>query len=164
VLAVALLAWMTIFAIMLERMFAPIRDIAREHPERVATDWAPGYFSVTIDGPAPDLLPDPMLLAPLVTIVGITVLLLAAAVVRRLHDSGRSGAWGFLPLLFLVTGFLATPVMFRDSLTAESAFDPLPWLLLHNMLYLASLGILVAMLASRGMPGPNHYGPEPAAD
>lgn len=40
--------------------------------------------------------------AYLAVTIGLAIALYAAAVVRRLHDRGRSGAWGLMPLPFLL--------------------------------------------------------------
>src|SRR3569832_1282971 len=102
-----------------------------------------------------------MFLGPLSIILGLAILLpQLAAVVRRLHDTGRSGWWllGFYGYLFgAVFLFVAT-----FGLTARPQFD-------------ASSGVLVAVLALGGLAyliwlneltlldgtnGPNEYGPD----
>lgn len=96
----------------------------------------------------------------------LAVLLLAAAVTRRLHDSGRSGAWGLLPLPFLLGG-LVLMQRFIDSLppsgAASAPFDQgtFMMMMLANFLYLGCLVLLIVFLALAGTPGENGYGPPP---
>jgi uncharacterized membrane protein YhaH (DUF805 family) len=159
VLGLALLAWMIAFSLLLEGAFPRLQRFARENPELVA-ESARGDLSVRSDYPG--LLLDPArFLLPMMMIFAIIVLLLAAAIVRRLHDRNRSGAWGLLPLPFLLIGLAAMPAMFGDDAGTRLAL--LPWLFLSNVAYLASLGILVAMLVRKGNPGANRYGPDPDA-
>ena len=88
------------------------------------------------------------------------ILLLAAAVVRRLHDRGLSGAWGLLPLPFLGFAFfamhrasLAVPTGEPDSLFG-TAFA-------SGVLYNISLIVLIVLLAGRGDETENRFGPAP---
>src|SRR6185312_12908248 len=53
----------------------------------------------------PELLPDfSGLAAPMMAMQIVLVLLLAAAVTRRLHDRDRTGLWGLMPLPFMAIG------------------------------------------------------------
>ena len=102
------------------------------------------------------------ILQPLILICALAVFLLAAAVVRRLHDRNRSGLWGAIPLVFLVTGFALMPRLFRNFASAEVAdFTLFFALFANNLLYLLSLVVLVVLLIGRGTRGPNRYGPDP---
>jgi uncharacterized membrane protein YhaH (DUF805 family) len=101
-------------------------------------------------------------LGPLSAIVALALLLPQfAAVVRRLHDTGRSGWWllGFYGYVFAaVILFLAT-----FGMTARPQFDGLSGILvavlgLGGLAYLIWLFVLTLL---DGTNGPNEYGPDP---
>lgn len=81
----------------------------------------------------------------------IVAAVLAAAVTRRLHDRGHSGAWAFPPLVLLLGGMgLMTPLFAAAGQTPE----PPPALFLVTfgviVLYFIALGLLVLQLALPG--------------
>lgn len=145
-------------------LFTRIMRHALEHPERTRVESGPGHFSVEILGSAPELAPIieyAMGISGIVTAVAI--LLLSAAVARRLHDCDRSGYWGLLPLPFLVAGLALMP---KAVAGMSSAGEPdLGWLaglFANNLAHLGALGWLIYLLAGAGTPGPNRFGPPPA--
>ncbi|WP_241217854.1 DUF805 domain-containing protein [Sphingomonas sp. 2R-10] len=148
-------------------VFGIVRNMAAfaaAHPDRATVTSGPGQYSVQIDGPVPpELMLEPMRgFMPVVAIVALlSVLLLAAAVVRRLHDSGRRGWWGLLPLPFLATGLIAMIVVFGRVGFSPAEPDVVPFvvLFLNNILYLAALALLVVQLCRPSDPGPNRFGP-----
>jgi uncharacterized membrane protein YhaH (DUF805 family) len=79
-----------------------------------------------------------------------TVLLLAASVARRLHDTGRSGAWGLMPLPFIIYAMVMMPRLFGASDIADGLFFSV---FINNFLYLASLLLLVVLLAKPSKSG-----------
>ena len=89
---------------------------------------------------------DGFLVASLLIFVAL-IGLLAAAISRRLHDTGRSALWGFLPLPFaaysgamffqIFAQFRTGPPDVRLSLTVFAS----------NAFYLAAVGCLVVLLA-----------------
>ena len=85
--------------------------------------------------------------------------LLAAAVTRRLHDRGRSGHWGLMPIPFIVISLFAMARLFA-AFTNDPEVDVRLFLVVFvsNLLYLATLGLLVVLLAGASTPGPNRYG------
>ncbi|MBR0552244.1 DUF805 domain-containing protein [Stakelama marina] len=88
------------------------------------------------------------------------VALLAAAVTRRLHDSGRSGLWGLAPLPFLLFGLLAMSKIFHGFQNGgEPGTTALVAIFVNNIVYLAMLGLLIFFLAKPGTRGDNRYGP-----
>lgn len=94
-----------------------------------------------------------------------TVALLAAAVTRRLHDGGRRGWWGLPPVIFLIVGLTLFPRLFQSTLTGEmtpASMKLFGLIFINNLLYLASLGLLIFLLARESQPGENRFGP-PAA-
>jgi uncharacterized membrane protein YhaH (DUF805 family) len=97
--------------------------------------------------------------------VAATVVLLAAAVARRLHDRNRRGYWGLLPLPFLAAGLALMPGIFERAAAGREIPDPRLFLalVLNNLVYLAALGFLIVLLAGPGTTGPNRFGPPPPA-
>ena len=88
----------------------------------------------------------------------VVIVLLAAAVVRRLHDRGLGGAWGLLPLPFLALAFFE---MHREFLAFEaqepdSAFNTA---FASGALYDISLIVLIVLLAGRSDEDANRFGP-----
>ena len=98
------------------------------------------------------------LVAYLCATTGLTVVLYAAAVVRRLHDRGLSGLWGLMPLPFTFYLSIQVPRMF-DSIARGGQPDPGAFVsvALVNLLYWIALGALVVLLAGAGDAGPNRY-------
>jgi uncharacterized membrane protein YhaH (DUF805 family) len=139
-----------------------------EHPDQVTVEQSPGHYSVQFHGFYPELMPDLRLLfVPMAIGNVLGVLLLAAAVVRRLHDRGKSGFLGLLPLPFLAAGMILMPIAFDRFGASMSGKNPEPdvslifWLFANNLLFLAGLVILIVELASGGTRGPNRFGPDP---
>jgi uncharacterized membrane protein YhaH (DUF805 family) len=92
----------------------------------------------------------------------LAVLLLAAAVTRRLHDRGRRGWWGLAPLPFLVVGMTVFPRLFKTTLAGEMTPDSMRLfglMFANNLLYLGSLGLLIFLLAGASQPNANRFGP-----
>ena len=132
----------------------------------------PGSYSVQIDAGHPEA-PIPNF-APFVIgfpiMVLIAVLLLAAAVTRRLHDRNMAGFWGLMPVPFLAFAMTMMPIL-MNSLMAdpEPRLDLFGMLFVNNIVYMITLVTLVIILAQKGTPGPNRYGaptvmPEPVND
>ncbi len=137
---------------------------AQDHPDRTTVSSGPGYYSMQIDGPVPtEMMMEPMRwFVPVVAIVTLlSILMLAASVVRRLHDAGRSGRWGLLPLPFVATGIIAFWRLFDRFSQPGVAPDMAPFLLLfgNNVAYLVALVVLVVQLCRPSDPGPNRFGP-----
>ncbi len=101
-------------------------------------------------------------IAALAVFTGFILLLLAAAVTRRLHDRDRTGLWGLLPLPFLAATFALAQ---RKHAPLRTLFDADPGftsvLLLSGLLYLASFLFLIVLLGGEGTTGPNRFGPDP---
>jgi uncharacterized membrane protein YhaH (DUF805 family) len=101
--------------------FARINRFAMEHPDQATVAVGPGSYSVTIHGDHPELIPD---LTVFMFVVGasaaVFIVLVAAAVARRLHDCGRSGFWGLAPLPLLPSGFVIFSTMFNQFRTQTS--------------------------------------------
>lgn len=120
------------------------------------------YPATPFEG-APDLVP---LLSHMIllgsAITGLTILLLAAAVTRRLHDCDRRAYWGLLPLPFVA----AAAILTRKAIAGMAALDkpdmgPFMGVFLNNLVYLCALGWLIYLLVAPGTPGSNRFGPPP---
>jgi uncharacterized membrane protein YhaH (DUF805 family) len=142
--------------------FAGVERIARENPELVTRSVGPGHYSVRVEGHHPELVPA---LLPFITLAAafgvIAILLLGAALTRRLHDSGRTGLWALLPIPFLLAGFWLMPQLFRSWATVPD-FQLFFLLFANNVVYLATIALLVFFTTRNGTPGPNRYGPPSA--
>jgi uncharacterized membrane protein YhaH (DUF805 family) len=163
VLALAFVVMCAPFVIELNKTFQAINSFAAEHPELTTVHRGPGQVSIQIEGSHPELTPD---FAYLVNTIGLVaagaVALLAAAVARRLHDTGRSGLWGLIPLPFLAFGIFGLAALIDRFMTDGPIMPLFAGLMLNNMVYLLSLAGLVWMLGSAGTPGSNRFGPAPA--
>ncbi|HEY0414037.1 MAG TPA: DUF805 domain-containing protein [Allosphingosinicella sp.] len=138
---------------------ARMQRFAAVHPELTTVESGPGHYSISIEGYHPELMPDMGRLGSgFALIVLATVLLLAAAVTRRLHDRDRRGWWGALPVPFLAFGVIAMPRV----MTGFQA-RPMPdmrlffALFLNNMIYFGALVLVVVLLAGPGTGGPNRF-------
>ncbi|WP_292036578.1 MULTISPECIES: DUF805 domain-containing protein [unclassified Brevundimonas] len=165
-LVVAVLLYVGMAAAMIPTMSGVFEEAARyaaENPEQVTVTAGPGHYSVQIHDPEAQLMPDMSgLFWAVRTVFVVAGVLLAAAVTRRLHDTGRAGWWGLPPLLFAAIASILFPtVMEQMTQSEEVAVAPFLLLLANNMLYLASLIGLIVLLCLKGASGPNRYGPEP---
>ncbi|MNC41138.1 hypothetical protein D3C75_898900 [compost metagenome] len=143
-------------------MFGEAARFAAENPDKATVVAGPGQYSVQIHDPEGLAMPDfgPFFWAMRLAVVAVAVLL-AAAVTRRLHDTGRAGWWGLPPLIFLIAGLALFPRMMATMMQSdEAAMGPFFLLFANNVLYMASLVGLIILLALRGTAGPNRYGPE----
>jgi len=161
--AVAMVAsWIAMVPLMSD-MMAKASRLAMEDPSAVTTTVGPGSYSVRIEAGPPEVMPD---LGPFFVVMDVMVLalvvLLAAAVCRRLHDSGLRGWFGLMPLPFLATGFAVFPKLMRQFATSSDPDMALFGLMFaNNIAYLAAVGGLVLLLVRVGTPGENRFGPPP---
>lgn len=165
-LVVAVLLYVGMATAMIPTMSGVFEEAARyaaENPEQVTVTAGPGHYSVQIHDPEAQLMPDMSGLFWAVRMVFVAAgVLLAAAVTRRLHDTGRAGWWGLPPLLFAAIASILFPTVMEQMMQSEEvAVAPFLLLLANNMLYLASLIGLIVLLCLKGASGPNRYGPEP---
>jgi len=136
--------------------FGRMQQFAAEHPDQATVTSGPGTYSISIQGNHPELFPDLSGFFSLMEIgIAIAVILLAAAVSRRLHDRGRSALWGILPLPFLSFSLVAMAKILASNPPDLRLFAAV---FVNNIIYLASLLFLVIHLASGGTRGPNRYG------
>lgn len=153
-MAVGMLLWMPIMYDMFGRM---ARYLA-EHPEGLPEPSYPGAPMLP-----PELMPDLSILGlPMAVVSLLFALLLAASVVRRLHDRDKSGWWGLMPVPFMAYGQIMGPEAAAMMMSGGMPNSPAMLLvMLNNLLYWIAAIILIVMLAQAGTSGPNGYGPEP---
>lgn len=151
-------------------MMAPFENLQRlalEQQMRAETMSDSGSPAAEIPPPLPaDIFPD---MTSFFWVCGILAVLLiafmAAAVTRRLHDTGRSGFWGLVPLPFLATGFLLFPKLFAAAVdqAPEMPSDEITrWMLMlfaNNLIYILLVITLIVFLALPERDEDNRYGP-----
>lgn len=85
-----------------------------------------------------------------------------AVAFKRLHDRSMPGWWIFVPSIPTILGAILVGAGFA---TSDGADGSMTTLLLGGLLllvgFVASLWIIFGVLARRGVPGPNEYGPDP---
>jgi len=165
-LAVVVLLYVGAAAAMIPVMSSMFQEAARyaaANPEQVTVSAGPGHYAVQIQDPESQLMPDMSALFWAMRLVFVASgFLLAAAVTRRLHDTGRSGWWGLPPLVFAAIFTTLFPrVMAGFMQSDETAIGPFFLLFASNILYIVSLIGLIVLLALKGAAGPNRYGAEP---
>lgn len=162
VTALTFIAMSAPLVIEINKTFAGLEQYAAEHPERATVTQGPGHYSIQVEGSVPGAMPD---FGFLITVTGAVMLgavvLLAAAVARRLHDTGRAGYWGLLPLPFMAFGLFGFGHLLQQFMTDEPDLRLFAGLFLNNMLYLLALAGLVWLLCGVGTPGSNRFGPAP---
>jgi len=147
--------------------FDRIERFAREHPDQVTRTVGPGSYSVEVHGYHPELMPDFSLFIDITMVVtGVVVFLLAAAVARRLHDSGRSGWWGMMPLPFLSGTYWGLSRLFALGPALSNSPDTPPagffevfgLTMIGDLGYLGTLILLIVFCCMPTQPGDNRYG------
>lgn len=142
-------------------VFADAAAYAKAHSESVTVTTGPGHYSVQYHDMPPEAvgLPDFQLMTRGIGgIAAVAVILLAAAVTRRLHDTGRAGWWGLPPAVLLLVGMAIFPMTMQQFINDEG-FDLFLLQIATNALYVLSLMALIVLLVLDGTKGPNRYGP-----
>jgi uncharacterized membrane protein YhaH (DUF805 family) len=150
---VAIALFVPVMVDMMDRLMTYVRD----HPEGLPKP---------LPGQPPTLPPELMphlesLVVPGMIIGVVTFVLLFAAVVRRLHDRGRSGWWVALPLPFELIALASAPYTLRHlgDFAANPRFTPL--LALNGLASWVAFIVLVVMLVGESERGPNRFGSDP---
>lgn len=155
VLGITMAAGMIIFVPVMMRAMHAMQDYAAQHPEQATVTSGPGQYSVSIKGFPPELIPSGPLILFVTVTFGLAILLYAAAVVRRLHDCGRPGVWGLMPLPFIIYSSAQILRMFAAPTEPDMI---LFWSVgVSHLLYLATLIWLIVLLAAPSEPAPNRY-------
>lgn len=107
--------------------------------------------------------------------MAVHVIPLAAAIVRRLHDTGRTGFWILMPLPFGVFGLYAMDRLFSrlpalmEIETHAREVDPVILSFIGEIFmavgvalaWLAALIVLIILLCGRSKPQADRFGPPP---
>lgn len=139
------------------------REFALANPDKATIETGPGTYSITIHDSDFDPMPERNLLLGGTLAIGIVaILVFAAAVVRRLHDLGKSGWWGTVPAILFIVSSVSMAQMFGSDLQDFDLQSFIGvWLL--TMLYILSLSILGLACAFRGQAETNRFGPPPGS-
>jgi uncharacterized membrane protein YhaH (DUF805 family) len=157
-IAAGMILWVPVMA----DMFVRLQRYLIEHPEGLPTggDKYPGATALP-----PELMPDfSAMVGPMAVVNLLFVMLLAAALVRRLHDRAKSGWWALLPVPFMIYSQIQGP---QAATMMIGGHPPNPSIMLpaalSSLFYWIAFVTLVVLLVGDGTAGPNRYGPEPAA-
>lgn len=81
----------------------------------------------TTTGEISSVPPAAIVLYILMIVFGLAILVpMLAVIVRRLHDTGRSGWWYFIALVPFVGGLILLFFMIQDSQAGDNAYGPNP--------------------------------------
>lgn len=149
VFAILMVVAGTMFFRMMAGSMRAMRVYVARHPDQVIVSSGPGQYSISVHGNPPGIMPPASALAMYLGVTfGLAILLYAAAVVRRLHDRGKSGLWGLMPLPFILYSSIQMPRFFgsmgRNGPPDMTLFFSV---FLGNLFYIATLVALVVLLA-----------------
>lgn len=100
-----------------------------------------------------------------ICLVGFLLFLvpLCGAVVRRLHDTNRSGFWALPTAVLLFLGFAGFWFVFNEILSGGGhQIPPLFFaMFINNIVYLGTLVMLIVFCVQDGTVGPNRFGEDP---
>ena len=116
VIVIAHVVFVMAFVPVVQNIVSEMADYVRAHPDQGTITQSDGNYSVEINGFPPEVRAffKPIMLYPIGLIVAAAVLL-AAAVVRRLRDAGKSLWLGLLPLVLGVLGAACLDRIFNQG-------------------------------------------------
>lgn len=162
IVGVVMLLFMLSFIPIMNKAIATTQQFAVEHPDQVTISQGPGQYSVSVHGPgAPPLFSAHDLFLSLGLLFGLGIILLAAAVVRRLHDTGKAGWWALMPVPFILYSTVMMPLFFGRASQFASEDFPIGIFLsifVSNLVYLVTLVTLIILLTGKSQYGDNRYG------
>ena len=101
----------------------------------------------------------------------LMILLLGAALVRRLHDSDVSGYWALLPGIIYLANLILMPGLMRgmmDSMAQTTPSDPMASVAamqtsftLASLLGWLAIIVVIVLGVRKSTPGPNRFGEAP---
>jgi uncharacterized membrane protein YhaH (DUF805 family) len=139
-----------IFVPMMLHSMRAMQDYATQHPDQTTITQGPGQYSISVQGHHPEFFPMETMATYLAVTFGLAILLYAAAVARRLHDRGKSGLWGLLPLPFIIYSSIMMPMLFTSPEAPNVGL--FLSMFLSNLLYMVTLIWLIVMLAGPSSP------------
>lgn len=153
---ITMVAGMIIFVPEMSRSMHAMQDFAALHPDQATVTSGPGSYSISVQGNHPEFMSAGSMALFLAVTFGLAILLYAAAVVRRLHDRGKSGFWGLMPLPFILYSSVQMPRMFASIGGATQPDISLFFsIFLSNLFYIITLIWLIVMLAGSSKPAQN---------
>jgi len=158
-LIIIMVAGAIVFVPMMSRSLQAMQQFATQHPEQATISSGPGQYSISVAGAHPEFVSARSMLLSLVATFGVAIILYAAAVTRRLHDRGRSGLWGLMPLPFIIYSSARMPKIFASMGTGSQPDMAVFFsIFVSNLLYIVALIWLIVLLAGPSEPKPNRYG------
>lgn len=138
---------------------AKAEAFAAANPDKVIVTQTATSRSITFKEPVPGLVPDLDGMIMPVLISGVVFIALhAAAVVRRLHDTGRGGWIGLIPsVLFVIAGALMQQVFAQFGESGAPDLGPFFIAWLAALAYNVSVIVLVILLVQPGKAAGNRY-------
>jgi uncharacterized membrane protein YhaH (DUF805 family) len=152
---IIMVAGMVFFIPMMQHSIRGMQEFAAQHPDQVTVTSGPGQYSISVQGHHPQFFPAGSMATYLAVTFGLAILLYASAVVRRLHDRGKSGLWGLMPLPFIIYSSITMPKVFASA--GEPDMTLFFSIFFSNMLYIVTLIVLIVLLAGGSEPQPNRY-------
>jgi uncharacterized membrane protein YhaH (DUF805 family) len=158
VFIITMVAGMILFVPTMIRSMHAMQQFSARHPDQANVTSSLGQYSVSIQGNHPQFMPTGSVSLFLEVSFELAILLYAAAVVRRLHDLGKSGLWGLMPLPFIIYSSIQMPIMLA-SVGTETQPDTMLFIsiLVSNLSYITTLIWLIVLLAGPSEPAPNRY-------
>ena len=152
--------WTAIMSMEMARTFGEVQQYADANPGKVTIVTGPNTFSYRIKDGAPGVGPDFGYLIKWISGIALAVIaLLAAAAVRRLHDSNRTGLWVLLPVPFLFSGLWLMGSLFSEfNSSTQPNMSMLAVGFINNLVYLVTLGFVAFLLLRSGSAGENRFG------
>lgn len=153
---------------------ATAERLSQENPQDWAVERSGGSVNYRYIGDDPAvlqaMLPDFGLLFVVTAVLSLAfVVVMAAAVTRRLHDRGHSGLWQLVPALLLAASYWQMSGFFSEIMAGRVAQDDAGAIMQGmgalfglNMLYSFCSLLLLVQLALIGQPQANRYGAPPA--
>ena len=156
---ITMVAGAIIFVPMMNHAIGAMQQFATQHPDQATVTSGPGEYSVSVRGNPGEFMPAGSVALYLAVNFGLAILLYAAAVVRRLHDRGKSGFWGLMPLPFIIYSSIQMPRMFA-FVGVETQPDMALFfsIFFSNLLYIVTLIWLIVLLAGPSEEGANRQG------
>ena len=158
VFGITIMVSTAMFVPLMERSVRVVQvSAARQHEGQITAVYRTDYPNLASGGPA-QILHTGWMATYLWVTFGLAVLLYSSAVARRLHDRGRSGAWGLMPLPFILYSTVMMPRMFGSFGTGKQPNTTLFFtIFFSNAFYMVALIALIVLLAGGGEPQPNRY-------